>query len=159
MCTSRQHLLDPMVVGSNYLVFGSASDGAFPQDAQPAAFIKAFGGEEATAADHYGKICGKTADEIAAAATQDGTSMTDGMEADLRAASIAMETYFTEKGTYPTALSDLNGFTPKNGNELSIARADATSYCLDVANPGAADVKAHFDSETDTVAEGVCPKG
>jgi len=147
----------PMVLGSNYLVFGSAADGAFPDTAPPANFVSAFGGEEITASEHYKALCDVSDARIASAAAGDTTGTADSMDADIEAAATAMRTYFTEKAAYPTSILDLDGFEPTNGNVVSIGRSDATSFCLEVTNPGAPALKAHYDSEIATVAQGACP--
>jgi hypothetical protein len=147
-----------MVVAPTFLVFSNADDTSFPAAAQPAAFVKAFGGEEKAASQYYGNLCGLSEAQVRAKASNDTGGTFVAMEGDLRAAAAAMEVYFTAKGTYPTSLADLQGFAASKGNEVVIGRTDATSFCLEVSNPGAPDNPAHFESSTARVIPGTCPK-
>ncbi|MDP1878822.1 MAG: hypothetical protein Q8M17_14830 [Actinomycetota bacterium] len=46
----------PLVVSDRFLVIGTADGGGFPEDAQPQAFVDAFGGTEMIIADYYKSV-------------------------------------------------------------------------------------------------------
>jgi hypothetical protein len=147
----------PLVTGPNFLVFGTALDGSFPADAQPAAFVRAFGGVEAPTSDRYQRLCGVSPDVVASAAATDATDGGAKMDADLRSAAAAMNAYFAEKGVYPTSLDELTGFAPTDANKVTIEWSDSSGYCLEVSNLDLTPVRGHYDSRTGEVDVASCP--
>ena len=83
----------PVVLGSTFIVI---PDGEFPGSAQPADFVKAFGGEEMTFLDLYAKVCPDVeipSPNASAAGAAGGD--TSELDLQLQAAALAMETYYT----------------------------------------------------------------
>ena len=60
------------------------------------------------------------------------------VDAALLDASEAQSNYFNDHNTYTTSLGDLQaeGYEPVSGVELNIARADATTYCMEAHSRG-----------------------
>jgi hypothetical protein len=79
------------------------------------------------------------------------------LQAALRSAATAEETFRAETGTYSTSLSELNGvgYTPSDGVAVMIVRADANGYCLQATHPDL-DEPYHLDSSQNSPASGPC---
>lgn len=84
------------------------------------------------------------------AAREAGVAMT--LESSLRTAGVDQETAREETGSY--TMSVPTAVVP--GATLRVARADATSYCMEAAAPEGAPVL-HLVSGVDAVTEGRCP--
>ena len=77
-------------------------------------------------------------------------------KSDLRNAAVAQESYFTDNDAYTGNTADLEteGWNPSADVTLSIASADATSYCMDAVHNSGGDAWM-FDSASG-LAQGSC---
>lgn len=77
------------------------------------------------------------------------------LQSDLRGAAIAQESIWTDENSYTQDLSRLRAVSTGDIRDVTIAHADADSFCLEAAADG---VVFHYDNtSTNTPGEGPCP--
>lgn len=75
------------------------------------------------------------------------------MKSDLRNAAVAMESYFTINGVYPSSTSVIaaNGFQGTQGVTLSLSNVTTNSYQISAIKSGGSQTSFSFDSTTGTI--------
>ena len=78
------------------------------------------------------------------------------VQADLRNAAVAQETYYMQYGTYTTSMTALQsaGYSPSSTVTVTAVSTGSISYCLQGSAPDSQTY--HYDSLTSALAPGPC---
>jgi hypothetical protein len=140
-----------IVLGDNFVVVPA---GQFPGEAQPADFVKAFGGEAMTFVDLYKMICPDATvatpnPSASAIAASEAT-----LAAELTSAAMSMEIYYTENGNYPASPAEAGYMSSADGVNMEGKTSAAGSYCLTATDSVGS--KRYYNSVTGGLTDTPC---
>ena len=83
-----------------------------------------------------------------------------GIKSDLKNAATIQETYFVDESTYANqAAFETTEFRATPGNDIAVATATPTAYCIDGSNADGTDKIFSYDSATGLIEDAACPVG